>query len=37
MPIPSSRLQMEAKMETTGEIMAYANCLGVEAIVKLKQ
>jgi hypothetical protein len=37
MPIPSSRLQMEAKMETTGEIMAYANCLGFEAIVKLKK
>ena len=36
MPIPSSRLDMVAKMETTGEIMAYANCLGVEATVSLK-
>ena len=36
MPIPTSRLDMVAKMETTGEIMAYANCLGVEAIVKLR-
>ena len=36
MPIPTSRLGMVAKMETTGEIMAYANCLGVEAIVKLR-
>jgi hypothetical protein len=37
MPIPSSRLGMVAKMETSGEIMAYANCIGVEAIVKLKK
>jgi hypothetical protein len=37
MPIPSSRLDMVAKMETTGEIMAYANCLGVEAVVSLRK
>jgi hypothetical protein len=37
MIIPTSRLNMVAKMETTGEIMAYANCVGVEAVVKLKQ
>jgi hypothetical protein len=37
MPIPSSRLGMVAKMETSGEIMAYANCLGVEAVVSLKK
>jgi hypothetical protein len=37
MPIPSSRLGMVAKMETSGEIRAYANCLGVEAVVSLKK
>jgi len=36
MIIPTSRLQMVAKMETSGEIMAYANCIGVEAVVNLK-
>jgi hypothetical protein len=37
MIIPDKRLNMVAKMETKGTLMAYANCLGVEAIVKLKQ
>jgi hypothetical protein len=37
MPIPSSRLGMVAKMETSGEIMAYVNCLGFEAVVSLRK
>jgi hypothetical protein len=37
MPIPSSRLDVVAKMETSGSIMAYANCLGVEAVVSLRK
>jgi hypothetical protein len=37
MPIPSSRLDVVAKMETSGSIVAYANCLGVEAVVSWRK
>lgn len=36
MPIPTSRLGMVAKMETTGNMMAYATCLNPYAELSIK-
>lgn len=37
MIIPTSRVEVVAKMETTSGVMAYATCLGFEAAVSLKE